>query len=65
MAGELDDVCAQVDCPKCGAILNVPFSQIRLQNVRCDDPSWGRHSDRGHSTPDRRGEPANVGQWCL
>jgi len=39
MAGELDDVCAQVDCPKCGAILNVPFSQIRLQNVRCDDPS--------------------------
>ncbi len=33
MAGELDDICAQVDCPKCGAILNVPFSQIRLQKA--------------------------------
>lgn len=29
MAGELDDVCAQVDCPRCGTVLTVTFRQLR------------------------------------
>jgi hypothetical protein len=30
MAGELDDINAQVDCPKCGRVLNVSYRDIRL-----------------------------------
>ncbi|MDV3481588.1 MULTISPECIES: hypothetical protein [Sphingomonadales] len=33
MTGELDDICAQVDCPKCGAELSVPYRQMRLQKA--------------------------------
>jgi len=33
MAGELDDICAQVDCPKCGTSISVPFRQLRLQKA--------------------------------
>jgi uncharacterized paraquat-inducible protein A len=33
MAGELDDIRAQVDCPNCGKVLNVPFRQMRLQKA--------------------------------
>jgi hypothetical protein len=30
MAGELDDINAQVDCPRCGQVLNVSYRDIRL-----------------------------------
>ncbi len=33
MTGELDDICAQVDCPNCGAELSVSYRQMRLQKV--------------------------------
>lgn len=33
MVGELDDIRAQVDCPKCGATLNVPYGEIRLRKA--------------------------------
>ena len=33
MAGELDDITAQTECPKCGAIVNVPYRQIRLHKA--------------------------------
>ncbi|PNQ03632.1 hypothetical protein A8G00_10390 [Sphingobium sp. SA916] len=33
MANELDDIKAQVDCPKCGKELNVPYRVIRLQKT--------------------------------
>lgn len=33
MVGELDDIKAQVDCPKCGKELSVPYRVIRLQKT--------------------------------
>ncbi|WP_293880598.1 hypothetical protein [Sphingomonas sp.] len=30
MAGELDDINAQVDCPRCGRVLNVSYRDIRV-----------------------------------
>jgi hypothetical protein len=30
MGTDLDDILAQVDCPRCGAEISVPYSQIRL-----------------------------------
>jgi uncharacterized paraquat-inducible protein A len=33
MAGELDDILAQVDCPRCGKELSVPYRVIRLQKA--------------------------------
>lgn len=33
MAGELDDIGAQVDCPKCGAVLSIPFGEMRLRKA--------------------------------
>lgn len=33
MVGELDDIRAQVDCPRCGASISVPFRQLRLQKA--------------------------------
>ncbi|AYJ84695.1 hypothetical protein D3Y57_00980 (plasmid) [Sphingomonas paeninsulae] len=30
MAGELDDIEAQVDCPRCGRVLSVSYRDIRL-----------------------------------
>ena len=33
MAGELDDIEAQVDCPWCGKELSVPYRVIRLQKA--------------------------------
>ena len=33
MANELDDIEAQVDCPKCGKALSVPYRVIRLQKA--------------------------------
>jgi hypothetical protein len=30
MAGELDDIEAQVDCPRCGQVLSVSYREIRL-----------------------------------
>jgi hypothetical protein len=30
MGTHLDDILAQVDCPRCGAEISVPYSQIRL-----------------------------------
>ncbi|MDX3911657.1 MAG: hypothetical protein QHC67_17900 [Sphingobium sp.] len=33
MSCELDDILAQVDCPKCGAVINVPYGQMRIQKA--------------------------------
>lgn len=33
MTGELDDIEAQVDCPKCGAVLSVAYRTLRLQKA--------------------------------
>ena len=33
MVAELDDILAQVDCPKCGAAINVPYRQLRLHKA--------------------------------
>jgi len=33
VANELDDIEAQVDCPKCGKELSVPYRVIRLQKA--------------------------------
>lgn len=33
MSCELDDILAQVGCPKCGAVISVPFSQIRIHKA--------------------------------
>jgi hypothetical protein len=33
MPGDLDDICAQIECPKCGRELSVPFRVIRLQKA--------------------------------
>ena len=33
MVAELDDIQAQVDCPRCGAEINVPYRQIRLHKA--------------------------------
>ena len=30
MATDLDDILTQVDCPTCGAVINVPYRQLRL-----------------------------------
>ncbi len=49
MTGELDDIKAQVDCPKCGKELNVPYRVIRLQKaVGC---SCGAMIRLGDDTP--------------
>lgn len=33
MPGELYDITAQVDCPTCGATIDVPYRQLRLQKA--------------------------------
>jgi uncharacterized paraquat-inducible protein A len=33
MPGDLDDILTQVDCPTCGATINVPFGQLRLHKA--------------------------------
>lgn len=33
MVAELDDILAQVDCPRCGAVIAVPYRQLRLQKA--------------------------------
>jgi len=33
MGTDLDNILTQVDCPRCGAIINVPYSQLRLQKA--------------------------------
>lgn len=43
----LDDILAQVDCPKCGAVIDVPYGQMRLRKAAGRSCGALRHLEDG------------------